>query len=59
MAMLGKHRNKTLHILGQYFSIKYISTFQFPCNKQFLISLGLPGILQNAHKKGVGLVNRP
>ena len=25
----------------------------------FLISLGAPGILQNAHKKGVGLVNRP
>ena len=23
------------------------------------ISLGAPGILQNAHKKGVGLVNRP
>ena len=23
------------------------------------ISLGAPGISQNAHKKGVGLVNRP
>ena len=27
--------------------------------RAFLISLGLPGILQNADKKGVGLVNRP
>ena len=32
----------------------------FECFSKFCpISLGLPGILQNAHKRGVGLVNRP
>ena len=30
-----------------------------PSFKIAFISLGLPGILQNAHKKGVGLLNHP
>ena len=42
--------------------IMFMKTFspqEFVCSCPGAISLGLPGILQNADKKGVGLVNRP
>ena len=43
---------------------KYIGVHVLSCNIHVAnlinsISLGLPGILQNADKMGVGLVNRP